>query len=106
MANPPDWMNVALFVGLAAGTVFLLILITRVGVKCAQARQAAVARLLAAPEQLERVWFVQREYNTHYEVSLRGRDKAGNVVTLASPSAAPTVWHQLQLAGIMVHPEP
>jgi muconolactone delta-isomerase len=101
-----DWATIVLTVALAASTLALIVSLTRSAVKSQAARQAAVSRLLANPQLLQRVWFVQREYNTHHEVLLRGRDQAGKEVTLAFPSEAPAVWHKLQLAGILVHPEP
>lgn len=106
MAAIPDWVypaSLALLVMVMAG---LLVVLTRAAVANARERRAAVARLLENPRQLQRVWYVQREYNTHHEVHLRARDMTGKVVTLAFPSETPRVWHKLQLAGVIVHAEP
>jgi hypothetical protein len=106
MPSLPSWASVALATLLLTGAGALIVGLTRLAVQGANKRRAAVARLLANPQLLQRVWYVQREYNTHHEVLLRGRDQDGKEVTLAFPAEAPQVWHQLQLAGILVHPEP
>lgn len=106
MVSVPSWASLALAALLFVGTVALIFGLTRLAVQGANKRRAAVARLLANPQLLQRVWYVQREYNTHHEVLIRGRDQDGKEITLAFPAEAPQVWHQLQLAGILVHPEP
>lgn len=106
MTQAPFWGVATLGVALLASTIFAVVALTRSAIKSDAARRAAVARLLANPAQMQRVWFVQREYNTRYEVLLYARDAAGKQLTLAFPNEAPNVWHRLQLAGIMVHAEP
>jgi cystathionine beta-lyase/cystathionine gamma-synthase len=106
MASIPSWAGLALVAAMFAGAVALIFALTRMAVHSANRRREAVARLLANPQLLQRVWYVQREYNTHHEVLLRGRDQNGQEVTLAFPAEAPHVWHQLQLAGVLVHAEP
>lgn len=102
----PGWMYPASLALLVTAMAYLIVVLTRAAVASANERRAAVRRLLDNPRQLQRVWYVQREYNTHHEVLLRARDMTGKVVTLAFPSEAPQVWHKLQLAGIIVHAEP
>lgn len=106
MANVPTWVGLALVAVMFAGTLALIVTLTRVAVHSANRRREAVAQLLANPQLLQRVWYVQREYNTHHEVLIRGRDQDGKEVTLAFPAEAPHVWHQLQMAGVLVHAEP
>jgi len=106
MASAPTWASLVLAAALFAAVVALIFGLTRLAVKGANKRREAVVNLLANPQMLQRVWYVQREYNTHHEVLLRGRDQNGKEVTLAFPAEAPQVWHQLQLAGVLVHPEP
>jgi hypothetical protein len=101
-----DWTKIVLAVVFASSTVAVIIALTRSAVQSANERRAAVGRLLTNPQLLQRVWFVQREYNSHHEVMLYARDVEGKQVKLALPGEAPKVWHQLQRAGIMVHPEP
>lgn len=100
------WVGPVAALALLAGTVAAIFALTRMAVQSANKRREAVAKLLENPQNLQRVWYVQREYNTHHEVLIRGRDSEGKEVTLAFPAEAPQVWHQLQLAGILVHPTP
>lgn len=106
MNQVPNWLSLALLAAAFFGAVWALRALERKARRFANARRAGVARLLAHPEELQRVWYVQRTAQSHSHLSLRGRDQHGNVVTLAFAHEAPQVWHQLQLAGIMVHPGP
>lgn len=106
MVEISSWLPGAVAALALALTVYAMVALTRWAARVEVRRRAAVARLLANPEQLQRVWFVQLAANSHPQLVLRGRDRLGKEVTLASPADAPKVWHQLQLAGIVVHQEP
>ena len=106
MGDMPNWLSLSLIALLYAGAVWLLLALARIARRHANARRAGVAHLLANPQELQRVWYVQRAAPSHPHLILRGRDMHGNVVTLAFAHEAPQVWHQLQVAGVMVHPEP
>lgn len=106
MGAVPNWLSLALLGAVYAGAVLALYALARKARRHAGAARVGVARLLANPEELQRVWYVQRAAPSHPHLILRGRDIHGNVVTLAVAHEAPQVWHQLQVAGVLVHPEP
>lgn len=106
MASIPNWLALSGIVLLYGAAVLGLRALERTARRYALKRRAGVEQLLANPDQLQRVWYVQQAEHSHPQLLLRGRDHRGNVVTLAFPREAPQVWHQLQLAGILVHPGP